>query len=95
MTSAEIIATERHRSAQIDELVEHYRADSRWSVLWAFLLGPIYFAWHGFWGRAAVTLVVCLLFPIVGLIVAPLIVRAGWRERAEKRADRALTLNGI
>lgn len=54
------------------------------SWLWALLFGPVYFAVHGFWGRAV--LIFILNFFIIGYFIAPFIVYPSWRERARRDA---------
>jgi hypothetical protein len=56
------------------------------SWLWAFLCGPLYFAWHGFWGKAA--LVFFLNLALIGFIVAPFLAYPAWRERAKAEAQQ-------
>ena len=50
--------------------------------------GPLYFAAHGFWGRAV--LVLALNFVLIGFIVAPFLAYPAWRERAREKAERAI-----
>ena len=59
------------------------------SWLWALLCGPFYFAAHGFWGRAALLVVLDLL--LVGLILSPFMVYPAWAARAVQE-DRQLGL---
>ncbi|MFC3570611.1 DUF2628 domain-containing protein [Paracoccus sp. TOH] len=63
------------------------------SWLWAFLFGPIYFAVHGFWGRAVVVL--ALNFLVIGFIVAPFLAYPAWRERANRQAEKMLLLDRL
>ncbi|MDF2140833.1 DUF2628 domain-containing protein [Paenirhodobacter sp. CAU 1674] len=74
--------------ATADDLTRRYDESTGLSWLWAFLFGPIYFAVHGFWGRAAIVLI--LNFFIIGFFVAPFMAYPAWRKRAEERADRAM-----
>jgi hypothetical protein len=60
---------------------------------WAFLFGPLYFAVHGFWGRAAI--VFALNWIIIGFIVAPFLAYPAWRERARKKAEQMLLLDKV
>ncbi len=57
------------------------------SWLWAFLFGPIYYAVHGFWGRAAIVLV--LDFVYIGIIVSPFLAYPAWQDRAQKALNAA------
>ena len=50
--------------------------------------GPLYFAFHGFWGRAV--LVFALNFVLIGFIIAPFLAYPAWRERAREKAERAI-----
>ena len=50
------------------------------SWLWAFLFGPLYFAAHGFWQRAAIAFALGLT--MVGIIVWPFMAYPAWRKRA-------------
>lgn len=74
--------------AEFDKLTDVYNESTRLSWLWAFLFGPIYFAVFGFWGRAAIILL--LNFVIIGFIIAPFMAYPAWRARAEKRALQAV-----
>lgn len=77
--------------AKIDELSDSFNESTGLTWLWAFLFGPIYFAVHGFWSRAALILV--LNFIIIGFIVAPFIAYPAWKIRAKEKAERALLLD--
>jgi hypothetical protein len=74
-------------------LAENFDDSTGLSWLWAFLFGPIYFAVHGFWGRALLILV--LNFVVIGFFVAPFLAYPAWRRRAKNRAERMLTLDKI
>jgi hypothetical protein len=54
------------------------------SWFWALMFGPLYFAAHGFWGRALIVLVPGFFF--IGIIVAPFLAYPAWRRRAKKKA---------
>ena len=56
------------------------------SWFWALLFGPLYFAYHGFWGKAFVLFILNLF--LIGFIVAPFMARPAWRERAKERAQQ-------
>ncbi|MEO0679862.1 MAG: hypothetical protein AAF192_05540, partial [Pseudomonadota bacterium] len=60
------------------------------SWLWAFLCGPLYFAFWGFWGRAVVVFV--LNFALVGFLLAPFLAYPAWRGRALEKAEKLLLL---
>ena len=77
--------------AKINALADHYREDTGATPLWAFLFGPLYFAVHGFWGRAVIIFVLCLF--VVGFFISPFIARKGWIDRAKEKARKA-TLAG-
>ncbi|MDO5606187.1 MAG: DUF2628 domain-containing protein [Paracoccus sp. (in: a-proteobacteria)] len=84
--------------AQLDQIksetLAHSFDDSTGlSWLWAFLFGPIYFAVHGFWGRAGIVLV--LNFLIIGFLVAPFLAYPAWKSRAMKRAEQMLLLEKL
>ncbi|PZX03791.1 DUF2628 domain-containing protein [Celeribacter halophilus] len=74
--------------AQAEQLQKQYNESTKASWFWALLFGPIYFAVHGFWGRAVIVLV--LNFAIIGFIVAPFMAYPAWRARAEKKAQNAI-----
>ena len=78
---------EQHQ-AKIDLMAPKLDESTSLSWLWAFLFGPIYFAAHGFWGRAV--LVLALNFVLIGFIVAPFLAYPAWRERAREKAERAI-----
>ena len=78
---------EQH-TAKIETLAPKLDESTSLSWLWAFLFGPIYFAAHGFWGRAV--LVLALNFVLIGFIVAPFLAYPAWRERAREKAERAI-----
>ncbi|MEM9100455.1 MAG: hypothetical protein AAGC79_18265 [Pseudomonadota bacterium] len=82
----------KYRQAQIDEIAETLTEATSISWLWAFLCGPLYFAFHGFWGRAV--LILCLNFLLIGFIIAPFLAYPAWRERAKERAERMLIIEG-
>lgn len=81
------------REMKIKSLTEHYREDTGATPLWAFLFGPLYFAAHGFWGRAVVTFVLCLF--IIGFFISPFIARKGWINRAEDKAREAFNSGAV
>ncbi|MCB2095730.1 MAG: DUF2628 domain-containing protein [Rhodobacteraceae bacterium] len=81
----------RVNQAKIDELADSFDESTGLTWLWAFLFGPIYFAVHGFWSRAALILV--LNFIIIGFFVAPFIAYPAWKIRAKEKAERALLLD--
>jgi hypothetical protein len=85
--------TERVRinQAKIDELSDNFNESTGLTWVWAFLFGPIYFAIHGFWSRAA--LIFVLNFLIIGFFIAPFIAYPAWRIRAKEKAERALLLD--
>ena len=80
-------------TAKIETLAAQMNESTALSWLWAFCFGPIYFAAHGFWGRAV--LVLALNFVLIGFIVAPFLAYPAWRERARKNAERALFPAGV
>lgn len=84
---AENVATK----LEAEVLADNFNESTGLSWLWAFLFGPIYFAVHGFWGRAV--LILALNFIIIGFIVAPFLAYPAWRERAQKQAEKMLTLD--
>ncbi|WP_323771065.1 DUF2628 domain-containing protein [Antarctobacter sp.] len=79
--------------AEAEILAETFDDSTGASWLWAFLFGPLYFAVHGFWGRAAIVLV--LSFFIIGIFVAPFLAYPAWRERAKKKAENMLMLDSV
>jgi len=56
------------------------------SWLWAVLFNSIYFAWHGFWGRAVLVSILNLM--MIGFILAPFLCYPAWRERAKATAQQ-------
>ena len=60
------------------------------SWFWALLFGPLYYGWHGFWGRAV--LVLLLNFLIIGFVISPFLAYPAWRERAAARCHDARML---
>jgi Flp pilus assembly protein TadB len=85
---SEISQSMEAKLAQADQLQKQYDDSTKASWFWAFLFGPIYFAVHGFWGRAAIIFV--LNFLVIGIIVAPFMAYPAWRERAEKKAQQSI-----
>jgi hypothetical protein len=77
-------------SAEIELVAEQLNESSGVSWLWALLFGPIYFAVHGFWGRAVLMFFLNII--LIGFIVAPFIVYPAWRERAKEKAERRILL---
>lgn len=73
-----------NKAAAIAAHVRHYDESTRASWFWALLFGPIYYAVHGFWGRAAIVLV--LNFFVVGFFIAPFLAYPAWKDRARTRA---------
>ena len=78
---------EQHQ-AKIETLAAKMNESTALSWFWAFLFGPLWFAFHGFWGRAV--LVFALNFVLIGFIVAPFLAYPAWRERAREKAERAI-----
>ena len=78
---------EQHQ-AKIDLMAPKLDESTSLSWLWALFFGPLYFAAHGFWSRAA--LVFVLNFALIGFIVAPFLSYPAWRERAREKAERAI-----
>ena len=78
---------EQHQ-AKIDLMAPKLDESTSLSWLWALFFGPLYFAAHGFWGRAV--LVFALNFVLIGFIVAPFLAYPAWRERAREKAERAI-----
>lgn len=81
----------RVNQAKVDDLSDSFNEATGLSWLWAFLFGPLYFAVHGFWSRAA--LILFLNFLIIGFLVAPFLAYPAWRIRAKEKAERALLLD--
>lgn len=79
--------------AEADVLADTFDDSTGVSWLWAFLFGPIYFAVHGFWGRAL--LVFLLNFLIIGFFVSPFLAYPAWRDRAQKKADKMLMVDSV
>lgn len=79
--------------ADIDELAEGLDESTRWSWLWAFLFGAIYYARWGFWGRAII--VFALNIVIIGFIISPFLVYPAWRSRAKEKARKVLLVDRI
>lgn len=75
----------------IRTIESQFNQSTRASWFWAFLFGPLYFAAHGFWGRAAIVFMLNLIF--IGIIVAPFLAYPAWRDRARKEAERTINLN--
>jgi Flp pilus assembly protein TadB len=67
-----------------NDLAENMNEGTNLSWLWAFLCGPLYYVVHGFWGRAALVLV--LNFVLIGFFVSPFLAAGAWRQRAQERA---------
>ena len=78
---------EQHQ-AKIDLMAAKIDESTSLSWLWAFLFSALYFAAHGFWGRAV--LVFALNFVLIGFIIAPFLAYPAWRERAREKAERAI-----
>ena len=78
---------EQHQ-AKIETLAAKLDESTSLSWLWAFLFSALYFAAHGFWGRAV--LVFALNFVLIGFIIAPFLAYPAWRERAREKAERAI-----
>ena len=74
--------------AKIDIMAPKLNESTSLSWLWALLFSALYFAAHGFWGRAV--LVFALNFVLIGFIVAPFLAYPAWRERARDKAERAI-----
>ncbi|MDT8856526.1 DUF2628 domain-containing protein [Paracoccaceae bacterium Fryx2] len=87
----ELIERIRINQARIDELSDSFNESTGLTWLWALVFGPIYFAVHGFWSRAA--LIFVLNFLIIGFLIAPFIAYPAWRIRAKEKAERALLLD--
>ena len=79
--------------AEVELVADQFNESTSLSWLWAFLFGPIYFAVHGFWGRAV--LVFVLNFLIIGFFVAPFLAYPAWRQRAEEKAEKAILLDRV
>ena len=82
------IEQEIERVTAVDRLERQYDESTKLSWFWALLFGPIYFAVHGFWGRAAFVLL--LNFIIIGFFIAPFLAYPGWKKRARERARDTL-----
>lgn len=80
-------------TAEKELVAEQLNESTGLSWLWAFLFGPIYFAVHGFWGRAGIVLL--LNFVIIGFIVAPFLAYPAWRGRAEEKAEKMMLLDRV
>jgi len=81
------------REAEAAVLAESFDESTDLSWLWALLFGPIYFAFHGFWGHAVLIFV---LWPIViGFIVAPFLVYPAWKKRAQEKAEMLIVLDSL
>ena len=78
---------EQHQS-KIETLAAQMNESTALSWFWALLFSALYFAFHGFWGRAV--LVFALNFILIGFIVAPFLAYPAWRERAREKAERAI-----
>ena len=78
---------EQH-TAKIETLAAKMDESTSLSWLWALLFSALYFAAHGFWGRAV--LVFALNFVLIGFIIAPFLAYPAWRERAREKAERAI-----
>ena len=74
--------------AKIDIMAPKLDESTSLSWLWALFFGPLYFAAHGFWGRAV--LVLAFNFVLIGFIIAPFLAYPAWRERARDKAGRAI-----
>ena len=72
-------------TAKVDALAEKLNESTGLSWLWAFLFSALYFAFHGFWGRAV--LVFALNFVLIGIIVAPFMAYPAHRAKARARAE--------
>jgi hypothetical protein len=63
-----------------------YDESTKASWLWAFLFGPIWFVWHGFYRQAFIVFLLNLV--LIGIIVAPFLAYPAWRERAKTKAEK-------
>ena len=72
------------RQVDLAEWAAEMDGSTRLTWLWAALLGPIYFAAHGFHRQAVVVLLLDLL--VVGVLLAPFVAHRAWRARARAEA---------
>ncbi|MDP2085938.1 MAG: hypothetical protein Q8K20_12125 [Gemmobacter sp.] len=70
--------------AELFEEQMRFDESTRMSWLWAGLFGPFYFAFHGFWGYAAVALA-CWAF-LLTLPINFFLAYPAWRGRALTKA---------
>lgn len=77
--------------AMVSELSRSFDESTGASWFWAFLFGPIYFAAHGFWGRAVIVLLLNIV--VIGFFVAPFLAYPAWRKRAEQRAQNMVDVD--
>lgn len=78
-------------ASDLKAIEDKHNQSTSFSWLWALLFGPIYFAVHGFWGRAGIVLL--LNFFIIGFFVAPFLAYPAWRARARKEAERSILIS--
>lgn len=78
---------------EAEQLAETFDDSTGLSWLWALLFGPIYFAAHGFWGRAV--LVLALNFVFIGFLIAPFLAYPAWKARATEKAEKMIALDRI
>ncbi len=67
---------------EAEVLAESFDESTGASWFWALLFGPLYFAVHGFWGRAVLLLALNLV--VIGFFVAPFLAYPAWKDRAKK-----------
>ena len=90
--SSRLIAEAAADKAEIAELAKSFNESTGLSWLWAFLFGPIYYAVHGFWGRAALVFVLNFVF-FIGFVVSPFLAYPAWRAKAEAKAANLITID--
>lgn len=79
--------------AQIEQMTEAYNESTGASWLWALLLGPIYYAYFGFWGRAVIIFLLNVI--LIGIIISPLIVYPAWKSRARMKAEQTVAIDKV
>lgn len=89
----------RIERTRTEEAVENLDESTWFTWLWVGLFGPIYFAWHGFWGRAVLSILigavlVIFLGPfgfIFNYLAAVIMAYKGWEARARKEVEVTLS----
>ena len=79
--------------AELSLMTEELNESTALTWLWAFLFGPLYFVFHGFWGRAFIVFMLNVV--LIGWLVSPFLAYPAWRKRAELKAERMMLLDRV